>query len=120
MEHMIEPTVLAGALDGSNIAGIGNNTDGGGIAQGIGADGAAITIGQILTDGTVMNGLAGIKNGLRKVGSVVGRHVQHMEGQTLGALMSDAGQFFKLFYQPFMIASNPEVSGSVFFGTAVL
>ena len=102
VENVVQAIILAGALHGDDILGLRHHADGVLLPLIAGANGTgAVTLGQILTDRTGMHPILGIQNGLGKLGGLIPRQAQHIEGQPLGALGSNTGQTGELLHQFF-------------------
>ena len=93
---MVEPPVLAGALDGNDVLGLLDDADDALVAAGVAADGALGGLGDVaagLAEADLgLDGAQGLDEALD--GGRVGG--QDVEGHALGGLGADAGQLAEL------------------------
>jgi hypothetical protein len=90
---MVQPAILFGVFQRQNILGLFHNADFGSVTLVIAADGANLSLRYIETSGAQPGLLFYRENGFGKQLSLVFVSAQQVEGDTLGALGPDAGQF---------------------------
>ena len=102
VKNVVQPVVLPAALHGDHVFGIGDHADGGAVPFGAGADGAgAASLGEVLADGTAVDGGFGINDGPGESGGLFFRKGKDVESQALGGFDSDSGQLGEVLDQIF-------------------
>lgn len=101
MKHMVKTLVFPGTLQGYHILGIGDHADQPFVPHGVGADGADLTIGEVLAHLAGVYRLFGIQNGFGEFLRLVLWQIQHKKGQPLGRFIADARQTLKLLNELF-------------------
>ena len=92
MEHVIQPVVIVGALDGVHIPGILHHADNIMPPVGIGTDGTGVHVRVIAAYRAKMHLLFPVENGYRQFPHLLLRHGQNMIRQPLGGFSAHAGQ----------------------------
>ena len=88
VEHVVAAAVLAAALDGDDVTGIGYHADGGVVPFGVGTDGAQPAGGEVLAGGTKGDAALGVGDGIGEGLGLLGGQAQDVEGQTLGGFVA--------------------------------
>ena len=99
MQHMVEPVVLPGALHDHDVVGLLQHTDGGVVAVGIAADGAARAFGNVVAQLAELDGAAHRRDGSGELLGFFEGHAEKVKGDALGGFGADAGQAFQLVHQ---------------------
>jgi hypothetical protein len=97
VENVVDAVVATGALDGGDGGGLFNNADEAVVARGAGTVGAGVNVGDVVADGAESQGLAQVEESFGERDGVFFVGAEEMEGVTLRALGSHAGEFFELF-----------------------
>ena len=92
VQHVIGSVILMPALDARHIARLGHHADGGLVAALACADGADLSLRQVLTDLAAVHAALRVQDGLGKGLRLRIREGKDVEGQALRALSPDAGQ----------------------------
>lgn len=94
VQHVVQPVILAAALQGQHISGLLDHADEAAVAQGIRADRARLLAGihDVQADRAGGEAAFRLEDRLGKVTDLVLRLAEQVEGEPLGALGSDAGQ----------------------------
>src|SRR6266702_2089386 len=100
VQHVIDALVAAGPLDGADAGWLLYDAYEALVARGAGTIGAGIDIGYVVTDGAeAQSGFQPLHGFGERSGIFVSR-AQDMEGESLGALGSNAGQLLEFFNEP--------------------
>src|SRR5882724_2440048 len=97
---MKAPAIAAGALDGGDVLGLGDDANQGDIPARVPADRAGIGLRQVATNAAEADLLFDLDDGRRQRRRVLGRGAQNMECQAGGGLLADTGQLSQLLDQP--------------------
>ena len=101
VQHMVDAVILAAALYAQHVARFRDNAYGAPVAPVVEADGALLTVGEILAHGAAMHTGAGLEYGVcESLGLALG-HGEDVESKALRALAPDAGQCGKTVYEIF-------------------
>ena len=110
VQHVVAAVVFARALDGDDVARVGDDADDMFITLRRRADGAEAAVRQIAADGAERDGALGVDDGIGKGLGLLFGQAQHEKREPLCALAADAGQARELLNELF------ERRGKVFHG----
>jgi hypothetical protein len=100
VEDVVDALVAAGALDGGDAGGLLDDADEALVADGAGAVGAGVDVGDVVADGAeAQAGFEGA-DGVGEGGGVFLGGAEDVEGEALGGFGADAGEFFQFFDEP--------------------
>jgi hypothetical protein len=97
---VVQASVLARPLDGTDIVWVLNRADYGSVAPGIGADLALLPLGEVEATPARPYAFFDLAQGVRQGTRVVGSAPDDVEGYPLGALRPDRGELRKFGYEP--------------------
>ena len=100
VKHMVQAAVLLCALEGDHVARVCHDADGLLVARLVRADRALLAVREVLTAFAGEGLFLRLTDGAREALRVLLWHIEHMERQTLRALLTDAGQPGELLDQP--------------------
>jgi hypothetical protein len=97
VEDVVDTLIVAGAFDAGDRGGFFDDADQALVADGAGAIGAGVDIGDVVADGAEAEaGLEGVHR-VSKGGGVFISGAEDVEGVALGGFGADAGELFQLF-----------------------
>jgi len=100
VEDVVDAHVSAGALDAGNAGGLLNDADEALVADGAGAVGAGIDVGDVVADGAEAQAGLELADGVGEGGGVFVAGAQEVEGEALGAFGADAGELLEFVDEP--------------------
>ncbi len=100
MQDVVDALVAARALDAVDVGGLLHDADQALVADGAGAVGAGIDVGDVVAYGTETQACLEPAHSVGEGGRVFVGGAQNMEGEALGALGAYAGKLLQLFNEP--------------------
>ena len=100
MEDVVDAHVASGALDAGDAGGLFYYADEALVADGAGAVGAGVDVGDVVADGAEAQAGLEFADGVGESGGVIVRGAQEVEGEALGALGAYAGELLEFFDEP--------------------
>ena len=101
VEHMVSAVILVAPLDAQHVSGLRHHADGALVPPVAGADGAQLSLGEVLTYTAAVYAGLGVQDGRGKISGLLLRQTQHIKGQALGTFAPYAGERREFIYKVF-------------------
>ena len=100
VKDVVDTRIVAGALDAGDAGGLLDDADEALVADGAGAVSAGIDVGDVVADGAEAQAGLKLADGVGEGGGVFIAGAQEVEGEALGALGADTGEFLEFVDEP--------------------